>query len=747
MTTQIDIDDAKYREAARQMIWRHDNFEVEANVTSAVRDFLITTRLAASEEIVEENPPSEGSRRAVDLTALDTFIEVKRRISTAASGLPNPEYVRQLDDYLAQSAKDKRERLGVLTDGRHWLLRWPGAGDPRMTRPYYFRLQDADDWFLLYEWLRDEALFSLFDVPPTRDNIRKHLGPANPWYHRDTDTLRGLHRQYASAETIRIKRDLWRDLLRAALGEVAGPGLDESMDDLFVRHTYLTAVIGIAVQASFGLDIRAIAEADPADLVYGRDFRNKTGLQGVVESDFFAWPAEVGGLPLLRAIARRVARFDWQAGDIPNDIASILYETVIPAEERRTLGEYYTPQWLAKTMVRELVDSPLEQRVLDPACGSGTFVAEATSNYLEAAQDSGVHPSEVFGKLRDSVTGIDIHPVAVHLARAAYVLVARTAIQDAVYTSVTVPIYLGDALQLRYRAGDMFAEHEVTIQVNDEENTELVFPVGLVERPDTFDAFIGDVAEHIASGYDPEMALSDHCITGADRELLGSTIAEIQRLHSEGRDHIWAYYTRNMVRPVALGRSKVDVVIGNPPWINYNQTVDILRTEFERQSKDTYGIWAGGRYSTHQDVAGLFFARCVDLYLEAGGRIGFVMPHSALQAGQYSKWRKGAWRSRRGLRTLSVDFGFKAAWDLERLEPNNFFPMPASVVFAKNLGLAGKAAPLAGEVERWYGRAGSADVVRGTAAVTDTGVAGKFTIRETLAPGRDHRAARAILRP
>ena len=505
---------------------------------------------------------------------------------------------------------------------------------------------------------------------------------------------------------------------------MAGPGLDESMDDLFVRHTYLTAVIGMVVQASFGLDIRAIAEADPADLVYGRDFRNKTGLQGVVESDFFAWPAEVGGLPLLRAIARRVARFDWQAGDIPNDIASILYETVIPAEERRTLGEYYTPQWLAKTMVRELVDSPLEQRVLDPACGSGTFVADAISNYLEAAQDSGVHPSEVFGKLRDSVTGIDIHPVAVHLARAAYVLVARTAIQDAGYTSVTVPIYLGDALQLRYRAGDMFAEHEVTIQVNDEENTELVFPVGLVERPDTFDAFIGDVAEHIASGDDPQTALSDHRITDADRELLGSTIAEIQRLHQEGRDHIWAYYTRNMVRPVTLARSKVDVVIGNPPWINYNQTVDVLRTELERQSKDTYGIWTGGRYSTHQDVAGLFFARCVDLYLEAGGKIGFVMPHSALQAGQYSRWRKGAWRSSRGLRTLSVDFGFKAAWDLERLEPNTFFPVPASVVFAENLGLAGKAAPLAGEVERWYGRAGSADVVRGKAAVTDTGVAG-----------------------
>ena len=55
--------------------------------------------------MVEENPPSDASRRAVDLTALDTFIEFKRRIGTASGGAPNPQYVDQLDDYLAQSAK------------------------------------------------------------------------------------------------------------------------------------------------------------------------------------------------------------------------------------------------------------------------------------------------------------------------------------------------------------------------------------------------------------------------------------------------------------------------------------------------------------------------------------------------------------------------------------------------------------------------------------------------------------------
>ena len=120
----------------------------------------------------------------------------------------------------------------------------------------------------------------------------------------------------------------------------------------------------------------------------------------------------------------------------------------------------------------------------------------------------------------------------------------------------------------------------------------------------------------------------------------------------------------------------MDVIIGNPPWINYNQTADALRTALERQSKELYGIWTGGRYATHQDVAGLFFTRCTDLYLKDGGIIGMVMPHSTLQAGQYSKWRSGRWQARRGGSGLTADFSFKTAWDLERLQPNTFFRCP-----------------------------------------------------------------------
>ena len=468
MTTHLDYKDPNCAEAAREILRRYDLYETEANITSAVRNFLTRTGLASSEEIVEEVSPALGSRRAVDLAALDTFIEFKRRIGSTSGLDPNPEFVQQLDDYLAESQEGRRVRMGILTDGKHWLLRWPNAGPVKLVRPYAFTLEDPERWPLLYEWLRDNALSAEVDVVPSRESIAKHFGPDSPHYERDIAAFKALYDGYAEANTIRVKRELWEKLLTAALGEIAFT--PDSMDGLFVRHTYLTAVVGMVVQASFGIDIYATADAEPADLLHGRDFRSKTGLQGVVESDFFAWPTEVGGLPMLRTLARRVARFDWQ--ESPNDVAAILYETVIPPEERRQLGEYYTPDWLARAIVREVVTEPLGQYVLDPACGSGTFVAEAVTHLIEAAGKTSLDAKDTLEWLRFSVSGIDVHPVAVHLARAAWVLAAQPAIQAAVdsgfASSITAPIYLGDALQLRFRTGDMFAEHEVTLQVEDD---------------------------------------------------------------------------------------------------------------------------------------------------------------------------------------------------------------------------------------------------------------------------------------
>ena len=113
MAIQVDYNDPRYAQAAAEILRRHDNGEPEVNITSAVGDFLILTGLASG----EENPPAQGSCRAVDLAALDTFIEFKRRIGTAGGFNPNAEYVQQLDDYLEQSEKQGRMRSRTASDG------------------------------------------------------------------------------------------------------------------------------------------------------------------------------------------------------------------------------------------------------------------------------------------------------------------------------------------------------------------------------------------------------------------------------------------------------------------------------------------------------------------------------------------------------------------------------------------------------------------------------------------------------
>ena len=734
MTTQANnLDEARCREAAAEMLRRHANHEHEANITSAVRNFLTTTELVESGMIAEETRPAPRSRNSVDLAALNAYVESKSRIGLPAGIAPSPDNVAQIDDYLEQAHAARGVTLmGVLTDGKRWLLRWRGMGPVRTAPPYSFILESADRWVALYEWLRDQVLSSFENESPTRENIPNYFSSRSPAWEREIAALRNLKEEAEqspkTAETVAVKQRLWRTLLTTALGELSRS--PEELDALFINHTYLSIVTGVIVQASFGIDVRRIAETDPADLLRGGRFRDSVGLQGVIESDFFAWPIEVGGEQVARDIALRVARFDWR--NAMADVAAILYETVIPAEERYKLGEYYTPQWLARAMIEELVPNPLEQRALDPSCGSGTFIAELAARFIAAANRAGLSPRETLDRLMDAVTGIDVHPVAVHLARSAWALAAKPAIeavaQEGGNAAVSVPVYLGDSLLLRFRAGDMIAENEVRIPLDDGENSELVFPRSLVDRADAFDRLMNDLSRAVESGGDPVAALDAHAMSDDERRVMERAAAMMRRLHGEGRNHIWAYYARNLLRPLILTRNKVDVLIGNPPWLNYRNTANILRSELERQSKDEYDIWVGGRYATHQDIAGLFFARCVDLYLRDGGLIGFVMPHSALQTGQHAKWRKGEWRSKSGgpgnIRILAVRFSYKTAWDLERLQPNTFFPVPASVVFAERAGEYSKGSPLAGQAEQWLGKTDTPDVRRELVPIVDTSARG-----------------------
>ena len=694
---------AYYGDRAQAILDRHDAPGAsEAEIRAAVRDFLIETKLATAASIQMEQSPGDGSSGRVDLRTRDVIFEFKVRIGDRIK--PSEQNVKQLDDYLKAAIDGGRpQRFGILTDGKYWILRWPGMGAVGTRPPNAFTLTDADYGLKLYEWLRDQSqVLEARGVSPTDKEIRSRLGEG-PRFDQHISALDDLYQASRADPTIALKRDLWRRLLAAALGQIVEEEPD--LDRLFVRHTYLSVVVGLAVQSAFGIPIEEEALSDPARLLGGQLFVDQTGVSGVVESDFFTWPAEVGGEEWIRDLAKRISWFDWSKAE--SDIARILYEAVIPADDRRRLGEYYTPDWLARAIVDAVVTDPLNQRVLDPACGSGTFIFAAVRKYLAAAQEAGRTPAQTLEGLLNHVVGIDVHPVAVHLARATWTFAARDALEAAreAQIDISVPVYLGDSLQLRTESFGLFANSSVTLRIDygangaPDEDLALEFPRHLVENPARFDRLMARIAEEIEGGGDPTWALDDANINDPyDREMLEKTISILKRLHDRGRDHIWAYYTRNLVRPIWLREIGVDVVVGNPPWIAYRNTEAVLRVELERQSRRQYEIWAGRQFATTQDISGLFFARCVDLYLKPGGVAGMVLPHSALQRGHYAKWRRGAWGE------ASVDLSYRPAWDLERIEPNSFFPIPASVVFARKT--PGSAVGLASSALRWRGPAG-----------------------------------------
>ena len=697
----------------------------EADIKSAIVDLLVDAGLAR-----RENVRLEVDRN--DIRTEDLIIEVKRRTGSGAD--PDPSHIAQLDGYLVRPGADAR--IGVLTDGRRWFVRLPGESIDQTAPGSAFVLRDADgvpDWI---EWIasRTQAL-PMDRRTPTPEALAEAFGTSA----RARGHVAALSRLYEAnrgTPTVAVKRELWQTLLAVALGEAVNEEAD--LDGLFMRHTYLSNIVALAVQAAFGVSLEDHAATTPGRLLDGMAFGDAVGVAGVVESDFFGWPSEFdSGSDEIAALARWVARFDWAAADY--DIARVLYQSIVGPAERKRLGEYYTPDWLAEAIVEQVVDEPLSQRVLDPACGSGTFLRAAVVRYTAAADSRGMTLEDTLIGLQRSVIGVDIHPVAVHLARATWVLAARHVIGGAANVGeLAVPVYLGDSLQLRSDAGTLLGDApDLHVEVLPEHSgagtLQLAFPKSLVAERGRFDRLMIRAAMDVAAGLDPTGALDDFDVApGRDREVLSETLNVLKGLHASNRNHVWVYYTRNLVRPwwLTTGDGKVDRVVGNPPWLTYSQAEAGVRAALRQLSACLYGIWAGGRYAPHQDLAALFYTRCFDLYLAQGGRAAMVMPHSALGQDQYRKWRSGRWGS------VLADLS-DPPWDLEKLEPNDFFPVPGSVVFARR---GDGDVVLPGQVVQWEGPAGGPNTykrVTGPARQQDRSpYAARARQGATLAPRR-----------
>ena len=175
---------------------------------------------------------------------------------------------------------------------------------------------------------------------------------------------------------------------------------------------------------------------------------------------------------------------------------------MIDADTRKHLGEYYTPDWLAEGIIEATVTEPLEQRVLDPACGSGTFVFWAVRRYLRAAEAAGMSEEEAILGVVSHVAGMDLHPVAVALARVTYLLAIGSKYLEGERPPFSVPVYLGDSLRWE-QDETLFARGGITIFTTDQAelvDRELHFPERVIADADRFDQLVAELANRASTG-------------------------------------------------------------------------------------------------------------------------------------------------------------------------------------------------------------------------------------------------------
>ena len=661
-----------------------------------VRQLLFTGGLGLAEHDLDVELETQlGDRRRIDVEVGCTVIEVKKDLRLAGVAAAAEA---QLAGYVATRSEQTGQRyVGVLTDGAEWRAYQLRDGKLAEATRHTLNVTAPDGSALLF-WL-EGVLATRQGIVPTPGEIAARLGATSASHALDRATLAALYAEHANDATVQLKRELWASLLRSALGTQF---TDD--DELFLEHTLLVNSAEVIAHLVVGLDVM---DLQPATLLGGQRF-DLAGLYGVVERDFFDWVLEVpGGAAFVRTLARRLARFDWSA--VEHDVLKVFYESVIGAQTRKRLGEYYTPDWLAEHAVTSIVAAPLQQRVLDPACGSGTFLFHAVRRYLTAAADAGQPLSEALGGLTDHVLGVDLHPVAVALARVTYLLaIGRDRLLDPQRGPITVPVYLGDSVQWQQNL-DLLTEGHLVVPTGTGGqlfDAELRFPNALLGDAARFDQLVTALADQAAKPRDPSatptlpaglvhrLAISDTL-----RPAIEENFRVLCRLHDEGRNHIWSYYVRNLARPVWLSRpeNRVDVLIGNPPWLSYRHMPAEMQVRFRQMSQDRH-LWHGRELATHQDLSGLFIARAAQQYLAAGGTFGFVVPNAVLDRDYFAGFRAGNYPD--PVEPIAVEF--TGSWDLRRLRPH-FFPRGSAVVFGRRSTTA-VPKPLATATERWSGR-------------------------------------------
>jgi len=443
----------------------------------------------------------------------------------------------------------------------------------------------------------------------------------------------------------------------------------------FCLHTYYATLIKLlAVQIvhyytmpKLGTDLRKATTFSSDELKSylqkmeeGGIFR-ELGIINFLEGDFFSWYLDLwndGIYQSLKALISSLANYSLVTLDVDpdttRDLLKKLYQQLMPRELRHNLGEYYTPDWLAERLLNMLGGGRFEgnpdKRLLDPACGSGTFLVIAIKKIRQYASKRMLPESRVLEKILSNVVGFDLNPLAVISARTNYLLALGELLQYRT-GDINIPVYLCDSIMTPQEGEDLFGKGVVKF------NTAVgpfFVPKTLVKAQyiDVLSNFLEDTVE---LNFNRDQFVEKLCQKlplnleqdTKDIDIVYKLYEKLQNLERQGINGIWARIIKNAFAPLFVG--EFDYVVGNPPWVNWEN----LPEQYRQSTKSLwvlYGLFPHGGMDTilgkgKKDISMIMTYVSIDKYLKRGGKLGFLITQSVFKtsgAGQgFRKFQLG----------------------------------------------------------------------------------------------------------
>ena len=630
----------------------HELLETAARADASEDD--IKRRVANLIEVLADDQTArqevQTSTGIIDILVGNVIIEAKidaNRLEPAPSWARGDVNIRrqyaasQLQDYVNERYRGIKSETSVFdgytTNGTTWH-RWAvtvGGEVPELVwtkdltqSTLDAAVQSGIDRASIIDDLFNDITSTLASRPPPPDDLQQLLSDLPDAAYRRA-------REMLGQPDFETKRNLWRDLMRGAF--VLTPGETESDIRLFATHSILVEIA------------RTVAD----DVLTPGTFlgeRNGSSFSAWVnapisdrtDDDHGAYSSNTGS-PLSARIAREVGRYNWRLAS--SDILKGVYHDFIPTDVRHDFGEYYTPDWLAEAMCEEILDDdwcrasiqraadPSDDLqgcgMLEPSCGSGTFLRAAVRRlipFAESLTDDRVEQADMICRL---LYAFDIHPVAVELAKSTML----SALPDTPSNGMSaINVYLADSLRWVEDTGmRLMSVGGILINVpaiGDYPSFDVVVPSEIVQHPE-----FADVVADIFMFRDNIRILRERLRSlGFSQETIHGAIElaeSMKTLSAQGRNDVWQWYITNVAQANRLHARGFDRILGNPPWITRKDMTPDRQARHRAQSLEL-GVWKGGAsLATQNNLAALFVAKVTRDYATDGTdwKVGFVQIH------------------------------------------------------------------------------------------------------------------------